>query len=380
MSSLARCAIFRAVSKVYERNLRFSSESSYSKAAASSAETTYSISSFCGRTPELLDLLHDAVLEFEKIDIYIRDEAEYLLESTLSFTSAASISLILIALHFIDDKISRTYYEFWRSKIIDRTDGREEVAVKTMCQGLAFLVRHLIVSYDEEKRKLRSLLKDVSPELATDYDLLRQSGINPRFAESFLKLTPEDHTRLEVTNALEFLELVAPGLFLLLRSDLLQIAAMYPYHHIAPDSPFTRPQLLDAEGRERIERILEGEQQAVGTADPRGTRTELFKMLSGAGTDGPWGENSSLGSPGFRQLYAVNLDWYKSKSRQTQRQGIHHKSPWSRSSSDGWSFLHTSLKSLPLASTIPASSLKEAEGVDSSTSSSAFSEIEGSEY
>ena len=249
-----------------------------------------------------------------------------------------------------------------------------------MCQGLAFLVRHLIVSYDEEKRKLRNLLKDVSPELATDYDLLRQSGVNPRFAESFLKLTPEDHTRLEVTDALEFLELVAPGLFLLLRSDLLQIAAMYPYHHIAPDSPFTHPQLLDAEGRERIERILEGEQQAVGTADPRGTRTELFKMLSGAGTDGPWGENSSLGSPGFRQLYAVNLDWYKSKSRLTKRQGIHHKSPWSRGSSDGWSFLHTSLKLLPLASTIPASSLKEAEGVDSSTSSSTFSEIEGSEY
>ena len=81
LSSLARCAIFRAVSKLYERNLRLSPESSYSETAASSAETTYSVSGFCGRTPELLDLLHDAVLEFEKIDIYLRDEAEYFLES-----------------------------------------------------------------------------------------------------------------------------------------------------------------------------------------------------------------------------------------------------------------------------------------------------------
>ena len=81
LSSLARCAIFRAVSKLYERNRRLSSESSYSEAAASNAETTYSVSGFCGRTPELLDLLHDAVLDFEKIDIYLRDEAGYLLES-----------------------------------------------------------------------------------------------------------------------------------------------------------------------------------------------------------------------------------------------------------------------------------------------------------
>ena len=81
LSSLACCAIFRAVSKLYERNRRLSSESSYSEAAASNAETTYSVSGFCGRTPELLDLLHDAVIDFEKIDIYLRDEAGYLLES-----------------------------------------------------------------------------------------------------------------------------------------------------------------------------------------------------------------------------------------------------------------------------------------------------------
>ena len=279
-----------------------------------------------------------------------------------------------------DDKIARTHYDFWKPKIIDKTDDSEEVAVKTMCQGLAFLVRHLIISYDEEKIKLRNLLKDISPKLSTDYDLLRQSGNNPRFAESFLKLAPEDHTRLEVMDALEFLELVAPGLFLLLRSDLLQIAAMYPYHHIAPNSSFTHPELLDAEGRERIERILEGEWQAVGSADLRETRTELFKILSGADTNGPWGGHSSLGFLGFRQVYAINLDWYKSKCRLTQRQGIHHKLPWLRGSSDGWSFLHTSLNSLPPASTIPASSLKEAEGVDLSTSSSAFSEIDGSQY
>ena len=78
MSSLARCAIFRAVSKLHERTLESSSES---ETTASSAEAAYSVLTFYGRTPELLDLLHDVVGEFEKVNIYSHDEAEHLLES-----------------------------------------------------------------------------------------------------------------------------------------------------------------------------------------------------------------------------------------------------------------------------------------------------------
>ena len=82
LSSLARCAIFRAVSKLHERSPRFSLESSSeSETTASSAEAAYSVLTFYGRTPELLDLLHDVVGEFEKINIYSHDEAEHLLES-----------------------------------------------------------------------------------------------------------------------------------------------------------------------------------------------------------------------------------------------------------------------------------------------------------
>ena len=82
LSSLARCAIFRAVSKLHERSPRFSLElSSESETTASSAEAAYSVLTFYGRTPELLDLLHDVVGEFEKINIYSHDEAEHLLES-----------------------------------------------------------------------------------------------------------------------------------------------------------------------------------------------------------------------------------------------------------------------------------------------------------
>ena len=78
LSGLARCAIFRAVSKLHERTLESSSES---ETTASSAEAAYSVLTFYGRTPELLDLLHDVVGEFEKINIYSHDEAEHLLES-----------------------------------------------------------------------------------------------------------------------------------------------------------------------------------------------------------------------------------------------------------------------------------------------------------
>ena len=82
LGSLARCAIFRAVSKLHERSPRFSLESSSeSETTASSAEAAYSVLTFYGRTPELLDLLHDVIGEFEKINIYSHDEAERLLES-----------------------------------------------------------------------------------------------------------------------------------------------------------------------------------------------------------------------------------------------------------------------------------------------------------
>ena len=78
LSGLARCAIFCAVSKLHERTLESSSES---ETTASSVEAAYSVLTFYGRTPELLDLLHDVVGEFEKINIYSHDEAERLLES-----------------------------------------------------------------------------------------------------------------------------------------------------------------------------------------------------------------------------------------------------------------------------------------------------------
>ena len=103
---------------------------------------------------------------------------------------------ILNTLLVKEDRIARTFFEFWKPQIVDRSDKSKEVAVRTMCHGLAFLIQHLIIAYSEEKTKLGKLFEDVSPELTTDYDLLRETGINPRHSESFLKLAPEDKFRL----------------------------------------------------------------------------------------------------------------------------------------------------------------------------------------
>ena len=94
----------------------------------------------------------------------------------------------------IEDEIAGSYYRLWAQQVISKADAREEIAVKTLCLGAAFLMRRLVTTYDEGKAKLRELIRDVSPELATDYDLLREGGVNPRLSESFLKLAPEDIT------------------------------------------------------------------------------------------------------------------------------------------------------------------------------------------
>ena len=245
-----------------------------------------------------------------------------------------------------------------------------------MCHGLAFLIQHLIIAYSEEKTKLGKLFEDVSPELATDYDLLRETGINPRSSESFLKLASEDNRRQEAADIFEFLEEVGPGLLILLRSDFLQIAVKYPYHHIAPHSAFLQPQLLDAEGRERIEKEFENEQQADDSADS-GIRAELFRVLCGA-DNGPWRKRFPSGIASLRQLFAHNLKWYESNRELAEGQRIHDKLSGIRVSSDGW-FLHdASLGWLSLPSTSSVFSPEETVDVNSSTSSA--TEIDGSQY
>ena len=169
--------------------------------------------------------------------------------------------------------------------------------------------------YSEEKTKLGKLFEDVSPELATDYDLLRETGINPRSSESFLKLASEDSRRHEAADIFEFLEEVGPGLLILLRSDFLQIAVKYPYHHIAPHSAFLQPQLLDAEGRERIEKVFENGQQADDSAHLGKIRAELFKVLCGA-DNGPWRRHFPSGIVSFWRLQSFNLGWLKSVGQQ----------------------------------------------------------------
>ena len=239
------------------------------------------------------------------------------------------------------------------------------------------MIQHLIIAYSEEKTKLGKLFEDVSPELATDYDLLRETGINPRSSESFLKLASEDSRRHEAADIFEFLEEVGPGLLILLRSDFLQIAVKYPYHHIAPHSAFLQPQLLDAEGRERIEKEFENEQQADDSAHLGKIRAELFKVLCGA-DNGPWRKHFPSGIASLRQLFAHNLNWYESNCGPAEGQRVHDKLSGIRVSSDGW-FLHdASLGWLSLPSTSSAFSPEETVDVNSSTSSA--TEIDGSQY
>ena len=242
----------------------------------------------------------------------------------------------------IEDEIAGSYYRLWAQQVISKADAREEIAVKTLCLGAAFLMRRLVTTYDEGKAKLRELIRDVSPELATDYDLLREGGVNPRLSESFLKLAPEDITRLQVTDALEFLEAIAPGLSILLRSDFLRVATRYSYHHIAPDSKFVHAQFLGTESRELVEKGLsECKQQMNDMANFEATHIELFEILSGA-DNGPWRARSPCGFSNFRQLQVINLSWYKRQPESARRQRAHDRlsSSWG-SPSDSWSFMHT---------------------------------------
>ena len=77
LSGLARLAIFHTIHKLREYHPRLSL-SSFEGSSASSVEAPYSLTTFCGRTPELLDLLHDVVEELKQIDIYDHDKAERL--------------------------------------------------------------------------------------------------------------------------------------------------------------------------------------------------------------------------------------------------------------------------------------------------------------
>ena len=241
----------------------------------------------------------------------------------------------------IEDEIAGSYYRLWAQQVISKADVREEIAVKTLCLGAAFLMQRLVTTYDEGKAKLKELFRDVSPELTADYDLLREGGTNPRFSESFLKLAPEGITRLKVTDAMEFLEAIAPGLSILLRSDFLRVATMYSYHHIAPDSKFMRAQLLGSESRALVEKGLsECKQQMNDMANFEATHMELFEILSGA-NNGPWRARSLCGFSNFRQLQVINLSWYKRQPESARRQHAHNRLSSSGGSFDSWSFMHT---------------------------------------
>ena len=243
--------------------------------------------------------------------------------------------------HIIEDEIAGSYYRLWAQQVISKADAREEIAVKTLCLGAAFLMQRLVTTYDEGKAKLKELFRDVSPELTADYDLLREGGTNPRFSESFLKLAPEGITRLKVTDAMEFLEAIAPGLSILLRSDFLRVATMYSYHHIAPDSKFMRAQLLGSESRALVEKGLsECKQQMNDMANFEATHMELFEILSGA-NNGPWRARSLCGFSNFRQLQVINLSWYKRQPESARRQHAHNRLSSSGGSFDSWSFMHT---------------------------------------
>ena len=243
--------------------------------------------------------------------------------------------------HIIEDEIAGSYYRLWAQQVISKADAREETAVKTLCLGAALLMQRLVTTYNEGKAKLRELFRDVSPELSADYDLLREGGVDPRFSESFLKLAPEDTARLQVTDKLEFLEAIAPGLSILLRSDFLRVSTMYSYHHIAPDSKFVHAQLLGTESRELVEKGLsECKQRMDDMANSEATHMELFEILSGA-DNGPWRARSPCGFPNFRQLQVINLSWYKRQPESAKRQRALHKLSSSWGSSDSWSFLHT---------------------------------------
>lgn len=187
-------------------------------------------------------------------------------------------------------------------------------------------MRPLLTCYAEKKKVLRAVFQDT--DLCFDYDILREAGVNARLTETFRDLAPDE--KAKAAEALDFLEATAPGLLILLRPDLLQVAFTEEYSLLDDDNALVHPQTMDIENRSHFIALLD--EQSDNGADDRRVHIELFKILCGE-DNGPWSRNLKDGRT-FSQHHAsgfllcrVAMDM---EQKSTERQGMVWYGEWRR--------------------------------------------------
>ena len=199
------------------------------------------------------------------------------------------------------------------------------LAEDIMRRGLAFLMDRLIVSYGEEKEKLKAEMVAYNvTSLAYDYDYLRESDVDPSAARSSLVGIMSDDLIENVMEGYEYLKDMAPGLLILLRPDFLRVATMYPYHRLSIRDPLMAPQSMCMDKRENFKNLFNVSQVAGDNTNLRAARIDLFEMLCGE-RGGPWRTDFSADASTFRILHAKAFLYCKTGL--TPASGVKQKAP-----------------------------------------------------
>ena len=220
-----------------------------------------------------------------------------------------------MSLATLEDPIAELFYRDEWEKLVHESPPKHRPIADRIIKGLAVLMRTLLIRYNEKKKDLRTLLLKVSA-LTGDYDSLREDGVDLRHTKITQNLSFTD--KAKVTEILEFLEKVAPGLLIILRPDLLRIALAHEFHLLVDGrNALMHPQAMGKECRERFISLLKG--QVENHADYINSCIELFKILCEE-DNGPW-NTGFKSNTNLRQLHAVYVLLCEATERKVQR---HH--------------------------------------------------------
>ena len=285
LSCSARIAIFLALRKLWEQD--------YAHLASGPLLQMVTIGcspkTFRGRGIELLRLIK-AILQAHVGDMkFSQNDYEVLLGSRCSlllYPSIAKSDVFLV----VEDRVANAYHgEVWKGIVTTPDEDPRGQMNQEILMGLAILMRPLLNCYANTKQKLQKFL-------AADFDTLREAGDNPReVAESLPMLEP--HNKREVAELLDVLEGMAPGLLILLRCDLLDVALRHTSMLIDDNNTLLHPQAMDTLTRSRWISLLNKMDQSDGRA-----RVEPFNILC-VEAKGPWCNRCIESS---RSLYSMS--------------------------------------------------------------------------
>ena len=159
------------------------------------------------------------------------------------------------------------------------------------------------------------LLRDV-PGFGRDYDTLRTDNVDPRHFIHSPNLTCEG--RKEILAILDNLESIAPGLLVLLRPELFQIALNHEYNILPSTSTLIDPFSIEEEERKKF--ISNLCVQGTYSAAYKENSVELFEVLCGGG-HGPW--RKSMHAKSLGELNAMAVSSFRGTKPQPLDRGDH---------------------------------------------------------